>query len=553
MSLKPDTKKIFKAGIAPLILIFVFIKLNTMWIHPDSMTSGGLRFLNSEIANFHYGTYGPFSFLFIGLLHAILFPIGFIFGAWKNKTGFENAYRTNHVEILDVSFTKFSIVINIVAVLLSLYFLSKIQIFPTHKSGQLGKLILIFLTIPISIFQFSLDTIEVFVFLGMSLALYVSFSEIIRTSAPSIQSYFLVTSSFLLTAGLRINLLIFVFPVFFKIAYSRFTIGQDKKEWFPLFCSCFVIFLTYLPILLNSTEFTSFIEMIRSLSRLQFKVEPVIRNLEVLSINFGWVGLILLFFGYVSNLNRKTRTVTDQIYLLWTCLGLVQIFLFLFNQNGFPKYLVPILPIILLNSIFFFNSISLADQKILVFSFRSSISFLSIVFLVITGLSNYFHYQSISKFDTRQVLSILIPSDVSWTDNAIANVTVISELTRGKNGLEYDLLKSRIDILDLNNPICKDVILLSSRELDAINRYKIFRECSLYGNNYMKLELVPFKDLAQVSDDAEWSGLLSLGTKADRNRIGYGPTYSVFVSNRSRYATDFRTNCLATPNCTFLP
>jgi hypothetical protein len=546
-------KRFLKAGIAPFLLIIVFINLNTMWIHPDSMTSGGLRFLNTGIENFHYGTYGPFAFLFIGLLYAMLFPLGFIIGIWNDKAGFEIAYRTNYVGVLDVSFTKLSIGINIGAILLSLYLLSRIELLRTHRSGQMSKLIVIFFAIPISFFQFSLDTIEIFVFLGMSVALYASFSELKRTSAPGIKSCFLVACAFLLTAGLRINLIIFVIPVFFKIAYTKFRGGHDKKEWIPLISSCFIVFLTYLPILLNSIELISFIDMIKSLSSFQITADSIMRNLEVLFINFGLVGSILLLIGYAPNLIRKTRMANTQLYFLWTYLGLTQIILFLLNQNGFPKYLVPTLPIILMNSIFLFGSISIIDRKILRFVSRSLIYFVAILILIINGLFNFIQYQSISRFDTRQVLSDVIPSDINWTDSAVANVTVISELTRGKNGLEYDLLNSRIKTLDVNDPICRDIILLSSREVDAKTRLEIYRNCSSHEGNHIKLQIVPFKDLTRVSENVEWSGLLSLGTKADRNRIGYGPTYSVLVSTRSKYAIDFKTNCLASPNCTLTP
>ena len=113
-------KQIFSSLTLPLILGVIFLNINSMWIHPDSMTSGGLRFLNGEWSTFHFATYGPFAFLFSGLMNGMLFPIGAAIGSWKTKVAFEEAYRTNHVDVLNISFTNFSLLINFVLIIFSL-------------------------------------------------------------------------------------------------------------------------------------------------------------------------------------------------------------------------------------------------------------------------------------------------------------------------------------------------------------------------------------------------------------------------------------------------
>lgn len=532
-----------------LVIPIIFFSLNTMWIHPDSMASGGLRFLKTGLQNFHYGTYGPFSFLFIGFSYALLFPFGLIFGLWSSNNEFEIAYRTNHVELIDISFTKLSLIINVTTIIVALYILSSIKIDRNYQTKQTEKIILIFFSIPISLFQFSLDTIEVFVFLGISLAIFSSFAELERPSKPGLKSYCLVASTFLLTVGLRPNLVIFVLPVFLLVAQRKYVTSKNKSEWSPIFISCLIVILTYFPLLTDAAEFQSFLNLTKNLSEFHFDSQTIIRNFGVMIINLGLIGLISLFL--ISNLrfHKAFQNDFDRVHYLWRFLILIQIILFAFNKNGFPKYLVPVIPMIILEALFFLDKVTNSTPRKFGMIKMNHVRFLLILSLMVMSSMNYLHFQSISKFDSREILTKVVPEDIRWTGNAIANVTVISELTRGNTGLDFDSLNSKIKTFDSNNPICDDIVILSSRETKLRERTQIYKDCSSQGYSYMILEILTVKDLALSTIDSEWSGLLSLGTKADRNRIGYGPNYSIYVSTNSKFINDFKDRCLKSSVC----
>ena len=77
------------------ILFMTLSYSNSMWIHPDSMTAAGLRFLSNGPEGFRFATYGPMAYLETGILTAALFPIGAVLGFWNSLDTFEKTFRAN--------------------------------------------------------------------------------------------------------------------------------------------------------------------------------------------------------------------------------------------------------------------------------------------------------------------------------------------------------------------------------------------------------------------------------------------------------------------------
>ena len=523
----------------------IFMSLKTMWIHPDSMTSGGLRFLVSGPTGFNYGTYGPFAFVLIGSLNAFLFPVGFVSGLWANVSEFENAYRTNYIEFLNLSFSKISTSANIIVILISILLLKVIISFQTEREFSVFKTSLVLCCIPITFYQFSLDTIELYVFFGVTLAIYVSYVQLLRSSRVTFRDYFLICGSFLFTIGIRFNLLLFIIPVFFILAFYKYYRNKDRQELFPVMIASLITLLTYTPIVFDSNSRQRFISQIRKLSGLDFSSNSIISNFSVLYLNLGFLGICLIVIRFVEVFSKRNNLSKEiKLGLLWLGLGSIHTVIFLSNKGGFPKYIVPIVPIIMmgLGSIFEIRGL----RKLTMTRFLPAPHFFKgatvlLLFALITF--NFSNYQRISQFDTREVLTSIIPQDKSWMQDAVADSNVISVLTRGKNGLEFEELSVQLPTFNSSLDVCEDLIFLSSVEFPLIFHNEFFTQCNQGTAIFTKITINPYVETGLTTDDEEVMGLLSLGTKLDRNRIGFGPLYSILISNASNYRDELIANC----------
>jgi hypothetical protein len=101
------------ANIAVSIILAAMISHRTMHQHPDSMISGGLRWLSEGPFAFQYNTYGPFSYFIYGVFSLLYFCFGFLFGFWHSPAEFELAYRVNTINLFNLNFSVLYLAFNI--------------------------------------------------------------------------------------------------------------------------------------------------------------------------------------------------------------------------------------------------------------------------------------------------------------------------------------------------------------------------------------------------------------------------------------------------------
>jgi hypothetical protein len=162
---------------------------------------------------------------------------------------------------------------------------------------------------------------------------------------------------------------------------------------------------------------------------------------------------------------------------------------------------------------------------------------------------NFHNHQSSSRFDTRKVISELIPSDRSWLGKAAANPTVISELTRGANGLAFEDIVRRIDVAYPSDTPCKEILIFSSREMNFKQISLQIKRCQVLYKDYRILEINPYRTTYQTVEHNDWLGLLSLGTPLDSRRNGYGPIYTLLIRDRSKFYESFESACFQQSSC----
>jgi hypothetical protein len=486
-------------------------------------------------------------------MNGMLFPIGAAIGSWKTKVAFEEAYRTNHVDVLNISFTNFSLLINFVLIIFSLNFIGKIYPNRSRLSRQNVKLLLLFLAIPISLNQLVIDTIEIYTFFGISLALYVSFLQVRRESIPKLVDYFLVSASFLFTVGIRMSLAIFIIPIFFLIGFHKYRRNNLFSELIVPLIASSIALMSYLPLIVNYVELNSTIEMYRSLGGLNFNAETLHRNLTVLILNFGFALFLVVptLVLILRRVNQKSVDAEHALLLFWLSLAIVHIFLFLFNNNGFPKYLIPVFPLLLLLIDRTFRLENLDQLKYLRHYKKTLLALISITYMAL-GIINYNNYQSHSRFDTREIIMQILPDSEGWMRETTANLTVITELSRGKYGFTYDEVLNRISPFNRTKSDCKELLILSTRELGVEDMSNSAQVCGLETGKYSIIQISPYRNpsLNRISD--EWLGFLSLGTPVDPNRNGFGPLYMLFIQRDWTFESDLLSNCASSQFCKIL-
>ncbi len=503
-----------------------------MWIHPDSMVSGGLRFLENGPVDFNFGTYGPTAYLFAGMLTVTLYPLGVILGFWNSLESFELAYRTN--EAGQYTFTQFSIICNVILILTSLVLLAYTLKFRMSFVHGLALFPILLLSIPITLFQLSLDTIEPLVFFGITYCLFVSYFQFQRNRKLLKFDYFFIATAFVLTIGIRPNLALFTIPIFLYVSHTKCKNNSDSKEYYPMLWGCLLTFLTYMPILIQFQVLASYVTLIRRLAGLSFEFDTVSRNLEIVLLNVGPYFmlsslLLCIIFAFIR-LNPFNRL--DQI---WLILGTLYLLLFIFNGNGFPKYLVPLVPIA---SFLFLSAASHVKFEHLNFrnffvGTKNTVLFstiiISIIVAMLMGQINFNSQQAKSSFDTRALLKEILPTGSEWMKDALANQSVIAELTRGNEPYLFDDIKKFLGAIESKAVTCKELVILSSRDIEKAGIEKTKVTCSTKFSDYETIRLMPYTIDVEIKDDTQWLGLLSLGTPEDKTRIALGPNYTLLV------------------------
>jgi len=426
------------------------------------------------------------------------------------------------------------------------------NIFPNRSEirPQNLKLLLLFLAIPISLNQLALDTIEIYTFFGISLALYISFLQLRREAVPKLIDYCLVSASFLFTVGIRMSLAIFIIPIFFLIGFHKYRKNNFFSELIVPLIASSITLISYLPLIVNYVELNSTIEMYRSLGGLDFSAETLHRNLTVLILNFG-VTLFLVVPTLVlilRGVNRKSINAEHALLLIWLSLAVVHVFLFLFNKNGFPKYLIPVFPISLLLIDRAFRLETLNQMKYLRRYNKTLLNLISIIYMTL-GIINYNNFQSHSRFDTREIIMQVLPDTDGWMKETTANLTVITELSRGKYGFTYEEVLNRIEPFNMGESKCKKLLILSTRELSVESMSDATQVCGLETGKYSIIQISPYRNpnLNQISE--EWLGFLSLGTPVDPNRNGFGPLYMLFIQRGWTFESDLLSNCASSQYC----
>jgi hypothetical protein len=290
--------------------------------------------------------------------------------------------------------------------------------------------------------------------------------------------------------------------------------------------------------------------MYRSLGSLDFGAETLSRNFVVLMLNSGV--LLFLFLPILiltlREIVRKDITAEQALLLIWFLLAFLHLSLYLFNLNGFPKYLIPVFPIFLL-LIDRACSLETLNQLKYLRAYKKSIVVLISFTYTILGIANYNDFQTHSGFDTREVIMQVLPDTDGWMEEATANITVITELSRGKYGFTYEEVINRISPFAKGGSECKKLLILSTRELSVKQMSDATRMCGYETGEYSIIEISPYLDSSANESSDEWLGFLSLGTPVDSNRKGFGPHYEMFFQKDWTYATDLLANCTSSQYC----
>lgn len=533
-----------------------FVMLNKMWIHPDSMVSGGLRFLSQGPTNFDFGTYGTIGFLIWGLLCGVLFIIGLILNKWNSFSSFEYAYRKNDLGFNMMSFTQFSIIANLIIVFFSMVLIYKTLQRLSFSDKNFYLIPIIFTSIPITFSQMSLDTIEPLVFFGMCLLIYLVSVLIEINFQTNLKLKIIIFFTLIFTVGVRINLLVILIPIFL---YIYIKLNTNQAQWLrrQLLISLSLTLVTYIPILMNFDGFLRTVKLIRGLSKLSFNSKNFANNLETYFLNFGifFGSLTILvasfYFGlFINSVRNDFKRTSPKFQEVLSIVFVVHFIFFLFNINGFPKYLVPIMPVtiffLIILSLKFINFVSKNFGN---FSFIAS--FLIFLIFSLVGINNFVSYQKHSIYDTRSSLSSILPSSKKWLDKLSANITVITELTRGNPGIPYSEIVGRAKVLNQNQIICNDFMIISSRESTEEFSRKINNTC-FRSKDLLLISLSPYVEEQKWDLIYDWGGLLSEGTKSDEFRIAFGPSYRLFLIRTSPFLLEVLQNCRTISPCKIL-
>jgi hypothetical protein len=516
-----------------------------MWLHPDSITAGGFRFLDNGPTGFHYLTYGPMAFLEAGMLNALLFPFGVAIGFWNSRISFESAFRVNHVGFTDLTFSQLSVLTNIFLVLFSIYFLSLASKNQANIRYSYFLFAITIVSLPIFLNQLSLNTIEPYVFFGISYAIYASEKLYTNLDPLKFKDIASICAAYLLTLGVRPNLAILILPVFFYIAQVRYKLNRSGAEIYAQVLALTSVAISYFPLLSNSEELMSSVEKVLSLSGGSISSYDFLRNFQILMLNVGVIAIISVAIFIVDLTRQIKHPATNTMFrIIWFIPVMLQVVLYLGNKNGFPKYIVPIVPILLFNfvSITLVALMHLSKKSSNYNSWKFVASGLVFILCMSLGWANYQRYQDRTKFDTREILVNVIPKDLIWIDKLSSQISVTVILTRGPFGIPFNLMPKRLTEVNDSNLDCGEILIMSSQEFNTSQTLKQVKKCSRQGK-YLVMEINPYRTQSNFEAKLEWVGLLSFGTPMDKFRLGFGPLYTLMVKEDSSYRDHFIGGC----------
>lgn len=524
-------------------VVAVMISHRTMQQHPDSMISGGLRWLSEGPLAFQYNTYGPFSYFLYGVFSVIYFLFGAVFGLWDSVAEFEIAYRTNSLNLGNLKYSAFYLALNLLLLIQSFYLL--INCCKNSDFRRKGFLFLFFLT-PIVIFQFTMETIEPLVFFGVSLVIY-TFSNIQRLVRNPRLMLFLITLSWLFTFGIRISTL----PIVFLYSIASVIKLRAHKERARLHRALIIAFsislISYSPVFLDKMNLEYVISLNKSLSTSILKPSIIVENSGIFSISFGYWTLLILLAITLSMIFRQQRDVFEYTKL---SLILLYISIYLVNQNGHPKYLIPLVPLLCL------LLVQWELPKFARYRFFNSPNFRRIcvyaIYLVgiLQAVQTLDSLASKTSFDSRLEVKEFLVKFPDWQNRVLVTEHVLAEITRGPEPHDYDNLKSKV-LLDDRKQSCADILILSSTSYSKKNAQERILKCSKVEQTNYFITISPFSKNHIPQDKRLWSALLSLGTSEDAHRLGYGPIYWIGVyANQATFSSDVEL-CFKIEGCKF--
>jgi hypothetical protein len=540
-SISTKELRVLIANIAISLILAAIISPRAMQQHPDSMISGGLRWLSEGPFSFQYNTYGPFSYFIYGVFSLLYFCFGFALGFWNSPTDFEIAYRVNTINVGNLKFSVFYLALNIFFLIQSLNLLTKCS-----DNFRLSRRVVLGLSIfaPIIIFQFTLETVEPLVFFGVSLAIY-TFTNVHKLANSPSRLIFLSTLSWLLTFGVRISTLPIVF--LYSLA-SMIKLRHDKKKtllYSILVGSSFISIVSYSPVFLDRKNLDYVLSINKSLATSSLKLSLITENFEILKVNLGyWTPLFLVALFHSIKLWRQknifefTQVVLMVLYLL----------LYLVNQNGHPKYLIPLIPLLVLFLVQW-EPPKFERHGFLESSRVQTICVAGILLMGGLQLSQTLStFVSGTNFDSRLEIKKLLIKIPDWQSSIVVTENVLAEITRGPDPNNFKNLRKKV-LLDDRDQACADIVVLSSTSYSSsVARQRLMR-CSKPGQTNFLVTISPFTSNHLPQGKRHWSALLSLGTLEDVNRVGYGPIYWVGIDSSSSAISPDRDLCSKVQGC----
>ena len=521
----------------------VVISYRTMQQHPDSMISGGLRWLSEGPVSFQYNTYGPFSYFIYGVLSLVYFGLGFLFGFWHSPSEFEIAYRINSLNFGNLKFSVFYLTLNILMLIQSLNLLMK-----SSKNSSFRKKLVFVLSIstPITLFQFTLETVEPVVFFGISLTIY-TFSNAQKLINTPKLLFLLSTLSWLFTFGVRISTLPIVLLYSLASAIDMKQVKEKTLLYSALTFAVLVSIASYSPVFLDRENFEYVISLNRLLATSSFKISTITDNLETFKLNLGfWIPLLIVAMIYSIKMWKK-----ENIFIR-TRIILILLFssLYLVNQNGHPKYLIPLIPLVF--SLMMDLELPKSEKNGFLINQKVRAGCFSIVLLVggLQATRTAGDFIANSNFDSRQEVKKFILKFPDWTSSILVTDNVLAEITRGPDPRDYTSLRKEVFLGD-RNQACAGVLVLSSTSYSRDEAQKRLLECKRVGTINYLVTISPFNSSQLPQGKKHWRALLSLGTSEDVNRIGYGPVYWVGVYRDFNGSTSDPDLCSNIKGCKF--
>jgi hypothetical protein len=523
-----NSERIF-LGLIFFVLCIFWMKADTMFWHPDSMVSASLRMLKSGEFTTYWATYGPASYLAASIGAVFIAALGFVLSAWHSASSFESSYRTNSVQVLGetMTFDHFSLIWNMLLLTLSVYFLYKtLNIVAQRKINYLIAIssMLIF---PIHYYQGLLPTVEVYLIFGVALLFYTFARAYYLENFSATQSIrFLI--AFQMTLGIRFTLIVLVVPLLVAL------VQKWMRDNLPLRSGLvrLVLLLTltavpYLLVLQNEANRQQVLNLTTGLASPDFSIQNIIENLSIFLRNFGSLGVAIIAFFLIASM-KSNKFRDNRVNVLLIALMGIQLLTYITNVNGFSKYLTTLFVV----SAFF---LALNFGWLLTkFESQTSVGPKNclkgiIVGVLCLGLLSDYLLASRELPDTRASLSVLFPDKKETLTNFLVTPSIPAEFSRGINSIPFDSSRGVIAESGPLGPSCQSATILSDRDI-PISKIKIFSAKCLSRDSGAKLILIsPHKKNAELVDSDSWQSLLSLGHRSDDFRVGYGPTFIVFL------------------------